>query len=723
MYFQVIKRKSIRLSILFFLFVAATEGNAFLRPGGDSALYYYKKSLDKSLPFQKTVVLATKSLELGIQHHDDSLVNLIQIQLGILYWLDGEFDQALYHLDRGEHIAISRKDLFRQAQSLHYKGLVIYYRCKFDSALYWYDRADDLYQRVRNDSALAKLRSHKSLIYSAKGQYKLAAQNMIESFRLQEAIPGYRDLSVPLQFSSSANESLYYKSKLEKDLESLTFLERSVDMNKHAFTIYNIALDHQHLQNYREALAYFKAASKEYQQLHQPSFKGSIGNAYSALGQHDSAHYYLRNWIAEVKSRGTRIHLADAYAAMARSYQAQQNWKQAISYFDSALLLNERMGLKRSEALTRKEESQIYLKTHELKKALREIESSLNIVQAIGCVKDIQEFLELKADILTSLNRHKEASAALIQSKTIRDSMANGENQLHITSLQIEYETERRNRDMAELKSKNELNEAQIETHHLQIALAISLLTIIAILGGLYYYRYQQKNKAGRLLEEKNKLIEYQNKELHSQNIEKESLLHEVHHRVKNNLQIISSLINLKSHQSSSETSETLQQLSTRIFTMGLIHEKLYQKENVRCVRLDVYLAELGHHLIASFEDKSHPVIFDSACEEIEVDMDIALSCGLICNELITNSMKYAFQDDQTDRSVILRLKQVGNSLELSLADTGALKPGGGNFSKSFGLRFVDQLVKTKLAGELSLNTAPCFNAVIVFPFRQHAKN
>lgn len=196
-------------------------------------------------------------------------------------------------------------------------------------------------------------------------------------------------------------------------------------------------------------------------------------------------------------------------------------------------------------------------------------------------------------------------------------------------------------------------------------------------------------------------LVHERTAKLEMRNRENETLLAEIHHRVKNNLQIISSLINLKAKQSNSqETNEVLQQLNGRIFSLGLVHEKLYQNKNIQTIRLDEYLEELCRHLLTSFEEKEHPVLLRTNCESLEMDLDKALTCGLITNELFTNSMKYAFSLDQNHREIGVTLSSNGNLITLQVFDNGkSIKPVAGDLNKSFGLRFVDQLVKSKLGG------------------------
>lgn len=264
-----------------------------------------------------------------------------------------------------------------------------------------------------------------------------------------------------------------------------------------------------------------------------------------------------------------------------------------------------------------------------------------------------------------------------------------------------------------------------------QLGITAELLTFSVGLGYFTreFYTGQQKtqNELIRQLRENEKMQKFVQEELEKtvsertaelqlRNKEKETLITEIHHRVKNNLQIISSLINLKSRQATPEMGEALKQLNARIYSLGLIHEKLYHRDDIRTIRLDEYLTELGNHLISSFDEKDHPVRLRLDFQPVEIDTDKALSCGLIINELVTNSIKYAFTEQQYNREILLCLEQRDSVVSLQVSDNGtSSKPVSDAFNKSFGLRFVDQLVASKLEGVWSMKTENGFNVAVKF--------
>ena len=186
---------------------------------------------------------------------------------------------------------------------------------------------------------------------------------------------------------------------------------------------------------------------------------------------------------------------------------------------------------------------------------------------------------------------------------------------------------------------------------------------------------------------------------------EKEVLLQEIHHRVKNNLQIVSSLIDLQArHTQDEETLEMFRESRDRIRTMALVHEKLYQSNDLAHIDLPGYIRTLATDLMHSYSISTNLIECDILIDEIALGIDMAIPCGLIINELLSNALKYAFPDNRSGRiSLELRQTQPGNYL-LRVADDGAGLPEGVDYEKtdSLGLKLVVSLVR-QLRGKIEL--------------------
>jgi PAS domain S-box-containing protein len=186
---------------------------------------------------------------------------------------------------------------------------------------------------------------------------------------------------------------------------------------------------------------------------------------------------------------------------------------------------------------------------------------------------------------------------------------------------------------------------------------------------------------------------------------EKEVLLKEVHHRVKNNLQVISSILNLQSsYVKEQNTLNLLRECQNRIKSMAFIHESLYQNKDFSNINFSEYLVLLSKNLLHSYGlvENRVQLVFD--VEPVFLNLDLSIPCGLIVNELISNALKYAFPGEK-EGVITVSLKPVGEKLHISIADNGAGLPADLDFrnTESLGLQLVVTLVE-QLNGEIEVD-------------------
>lgn len=177
---------------------------------------------------------------------------------------------------------------------------------------------------------------------------------------------------------------------------------------------------------------------------------------------------------------------------------------------------------------------------------------------------------------------------------------------------------------------------------------------------------------------------------------EKELLLKEIHHRVKNNLQVVSSLLKLQSRYVKDNTSyDILLDSQNRVRSMALVHQKLYQSKDFSQIDFSEYIRELSGHLFNVFKPKSDDVEIDIKSGKINLSIDLAIPCGLIINELVSNSLKYAFTEGKRGKINIALDCSNNNSFRLVVSDNGVGLPENVNFrnTASLGLQLVNTLV------------------------------
>ena len=197
---------------------------------------------------------------------------------------------------------------------------------------------------------------------------------------------------------------------------------------------------------------------------------------------------------------------------------------------------------------------------------------------------------------------------------------------------------------------------------------------------------------------------------------EKQTLLAEIHHRVKNNLAIVSSLIELQKEEVDEELRPAFGTVQARIKSIALIHEKLYENTIFSEVELSDYLRELSSMLSDTYLSQDHDISIDLNLENVKVDMTLAVPVGLICNELINNSFKHAF-NEQMKGTVTITLKDLGGYVEVSVADTGKGLPEGFSLdsSQSLGVTLL-QVLTQQIRGELEAITDGGSRFILTFP-------
>jgi PAS domain S-box-containing protein len=177
---------------------------------------------------------------------------------------------------------------------------------------------------------------------------------------------------------------------------------------------------------------------------------------------------------------------------------------------------------------------------------------------------------------------------------------------------------------------------------------------------------------------------------------EKEVLLQEVHHRVKNNLQVISSILNLQSSYVTDEgTLEILQESQNRIKSMSFIHETLYRTTDFSSINFSEYIKSLSYNLIQSYRMQNCDVNFIPNIDVVEMSIDQAIPCGLIVNELVSNALKYAYKD-KTEGSLWIDLNEKDGMVTLRIKDDGVGLPENFKFEKtdSLGVQLVYSLTE-----------------------------
>ncbi|HVU94485.1 MAG TPA: sensor histidine kinase [Puia sp.] len=273
------------------------------------------------------------------------------------------------------------------------------------------------------------------------------------------------------------------------------------------------------------------------------------------------------------------------------------------------------------------------------------------------------------ARIDSAAGRFKDAYLHAQRYVTLTDSFRARSDIRQVAELRAKYEIDKKDNNIKILNQQAALQEARnrqnLFTRNVVIAGAAALLLFLALL----YNRFRVKQRANQQLEVQKSEISQTNAALQHLVQEKEWLLKEVHHRVKNNLHTVICLLESQARHLENDALKAIEISQHRIYAMSLIHQKLYQSADVKAIDMSEYLAEFIRYLRTSF-DNSEKINFLLDVEPIELDVAQAVPLALIVNEAVTNSIKYAFPGERNGL-IAIGMKQDAEGISLQIADNG----------------------------------------------------
>ncbi|MGE0931607.1 tetratricopeptide repeat protein [Peijinzhouia sedimentorum] len=498
-------------------------------------------------------------------------------------------------------------------------------------------------------------------VFERRGDLSIAFEYATKTLELGEK---YKDKkAIAMAYSDISNlfwKQGKYESGVEYGLKSIAiFEERGIKDLDYDFTLHVLGNNLMELGRFEEALPYYQQSTE-------------IGKQYG---------FY--NNLSD-----TYIALTDLYSQMGDFRNAEASGKEALKYAE--LLQNDFMIVRSLHSL-----GKLKNKLGEYAAAVVYLERSIQTATAdFGDIYYLSLIHRDLSEAFEGANRIEESLNAFKKYNELNQLVFNTEADQRIAQLQTEMDVNQKENII--LLQNEELKKQEI------IQLFTLILTAVMVLFLFLLYRVFLRRKKYSLLLEK-------------QNREKEFLLKEIHHRVKNNLETISSLLSLQTAQvDNAELRDIMRESQNRVQSMGIIHQNLYQGENLAAIEMKNYFENLGGFIIDSF-DMTDRVVFECEMERMELNVDRAIPIGLIVNEIITNSLKYAFPNGR--QGIIgISMREENSILHLSITDNGV------GFSENpqvkgtgFGTQLIELLTR-QLDGKMKLNKQ--LGTEVVFEFQ-----
>lgn len=328
--------------------------------------------------------------------------------------------------------------------------------------------------------------------------------------------------------------------------------------------------------------------------------------------------------------------------------------------------------------------------------------SYLDSVSAIGKLSpsNMIRFYHLKADYYLGTEQPLEALTYLDLYSKGRDSLERNVMAKQMLGQTVAFDLGNKAKNKLEKQesdlqlSRTEINERDKIIYLSVVALMFSLLCVVALIVA---YMKSVKNK--RLIESQKQIIE-------DSLVEKDSLLKEIHHRVKNNLQMVSSLLSLQSKNTRSRAAiNALEEGQSRVKAMALIHQKLYQNDDLATIEMQEYIESLVASIHSIFKKEGYQTNIHINAEKTKLDVDRAIPIGLILNELVSNSFKYAFAENK-EGNIYISLENKGKEYAFEYKDDGKGLPADYEQTSvgSMGLRLIKRLAN-QLRSNLQIDT------------------
>ena len=530
------------------------------------------------------------------------------------YWHTRNLVKAMVFTQEGLDLSRKKKDLLWEGRFQITQGAIFLRMEKLDDAQVVLEAAKDKVQ----ESDLAFLNTQLGYVYERRGQLDKAADYALVSLHLGEKRNDAK--AIALAYSDLSNlfwKQSKFETGLEYGLKSLkVFEQRGITDLDYDFTLY------------------------------------VVGNNYLGMGEYEKAKQYYEHSLVIGERYGFYNNLSDVYISLTDLYaylgeftKAGEAGRKALKYAE--LLENEFMVMRSWLSLGKLQNLQGDHGT-----AITSLQKSIAVATVnLGRIL-FEPGIPSFGKAYAGNQDYQRAYLAFAQYDTLKNKIFTAEADQRTSRLRTEF-------DLANKEGTILLQETLIKKQRARQTLIILIAALLLLLLLLSYKAIQNKFKVNRILQR--------------QNEEKAFLLKEIHHRVKNNLEIVSSLLSLQSAQiHDSDVLEAMRESQHRVHSMGMIHQKLYMGENLAAVEMKDYFGHLGDYIINAFgaEDR---ITLKVDMDSLELDVDMAIPVGLIVNELLTNALKHAFPNARKGK-ITIGLREMGKKLRLDVIDDGVGK-------------------------------------------------
>ena len=567
------------------------------------------------------------------QSYEDSLLNIIKIDknkanVKEAIFLLGEYlvqrnpEQAEIYADQLNSLPNTPKDSSEWGRLNYIYAASNRWQGNVTTALDYYQKNYDYYNRVNDSINIAISAEFMGNINMFLGNNLIAQEYLLKCANIYAAI------GTPKQ-----------KAGINKLLASFYL---------------NIDQTDKAEEKYLEALQAFTIINDS---AGMASCNANLGLLYSDLGEFEKAEEHLMRQKALNAVYPTLREMGFHHDFLGVLRKRQGRLQEAYEEFYKALKIREGLSSTYNLCESKLSVGGILIELGRYQEAIAQLEDVLEFEEH-NSVNQQSRAHEMLSEAFEKQNNYKKALEHFKAYKAVSDSIYNEESIQIIAEKDAAYKKKEQDAEIALLNLKNQVTKQKLSKSKTLIAGSLIGLAIFSLLSFFIFLMYQK-------IKGKNDIIK---KALS----DKELLIQEIHHRVKNNLQIISSLLKLQSRYITDEKAlEAIQDGRNRVQSMAILHKDLYKEDNVRGVNMKTYFSNLTQGIFNSYNLKKDKVKLNLDIENVNLDVDTVIPIGLITNELISNSLKYAFAEGYDQAKIDVKLKEINDHYELTVSDNG----------------------------------------------------
>ena len=529
-------------------------------------------------------------------------------------------------------------------------------------------------------------------LYAREGEYEKSEEYLLKANAYYKDIESDYGLARNYRaLGSLSRRKGDFPMALEYTLDALEIFEKLDDKSKMSSAHNSLGIIYSAYGDNENAAKHFKI---NYKLCLDKGDKMRAGNALQniayTLEDKAESRKYMKESISIYNEIGAESHTAQAEFNLGNNYKHDNKLDSALFHFNRSSDLYTKLNKEPPPQLMLNR-GDLYSMLGQKATAKKLLDQSVIEIGRLNEISDLESSYGVLSNSYAKIGDYKKAYEMRLKNNHLRDSIYKMDQNAAIAEMETNYKVKEKDFEIKSLETKSELDSLKL----LRRNLIAGFLGIGLFAMGFLLYKIRRKNNK----------IESQNAIIKETLSEKEALLKEIHHRVKNNLQIISSLLNIQSRSITDEKAkEAILIGKNRVHSMSLIHQNLYDKDNLTGILISNYLPKLADDINNSYRTSLGDITILSDVDPLELDVDTVIPIGLIVNELITNCLKYAFPNN-SDGVIKISLKEIDNQLVLSVSDNGIGMPKEVEEQRvqAFGHKII-KAFKTKLGAQISIS-------------------